>query len=122
VRQTELEGDWQVIKAVLSGRDITDRTANVRYDFQGEALVRTEADGVMRVSQCTVTPSARPKQITIVPQTLEPPSSAARRRGIYRFDGNQLIIAFNVAQPDERPRGFASGPENSIEVITLERR
>src|SRR5204863_6077795 len=78
VRQTELEGDWQVIKAVLSGRDTTHLMANVRYNFQGEALVRTGTDGALRISHCTVVSSANPKRIDIAAQTLEPPSSPLR--------------------------------------------
>ena len=82
-------------------------------------MIRSQRDGSQSELGFRFRPEANPKELDLIADGVD--GEARLQLGIYRFDGDKLIMAFNRADPTKRPRGYVSQPENSIEVTTLQR-
>jgi uncharacterized protein (TIGR03067 family) len=108
-----LKGTWRVVEQVLSGRK-RGEVSNAPLIFVGAYLLDTQENAAQRLRTVRVVSDSQPKRLDIS-------DHGSEMLAIYRFDGPRLLISINRNDPSSRPKGFFSGPENSIEVTTLER-
>jgi uncharacterized protein (TIGR03067 family) len=117
--EKEIQGEWLVISQRTSGRDTTEAVAGMRVSFKDDRMLRRQTDGSQAELSVRVQTRRTPKELDLIDETRA--VGPIWELGIYRFDGDKLVMAFNRAEPTRRPRGFVSNPENSIEVTTLQR-
>jgi uncharacterized protein (TIGR03067 family) len=103
----------------VSGRDTTDADAGVCLTFTGDRMIRRQRNGSQSESGFRFRPEANPKELDLISDGAN--GEPVLQLGIYRFDGDKLIMSFNRADPTKRPLGYVSQPENSIVVTTLQR-
>ena len=116
----ELDGTWVVVslrnsQGVMTGEALK----GLGFQFQGEKLTMLESNAKSIPAVVRVDPFAKPKEIDIIAPTTEGQEKA--RLGIYRIDQGRVFIATDQRNPARRPKGYITGPNSGIEVMTLER-
>ncbi len=116
----ELDGTWQVVSLRNSRGEMTGEALNgLGFQFQGEKLTMLESNAKPIPAVVRVDPFATPKKIDIIAPTTDGQEKA--RLGIYRIDQGRVFIAMDQRNPARRPKGYITGPNSGIEVMTLER-
>jgi RNA polymerase sigma factor (sigma-70 family) len=112
-----LQGTWDLVQP-----DGKTATTMYRWEIQGEVRtiheVKASATGGVPVSEAAtirLDERAEPKTIDFTRETA--PGVTSVERGVYRFEGDDLIVGLNRAD-EPRPAGF--GP--SVRKLTLRRR
>ena len=116
----ELDGTWQVVSLRNSRGEATgEALKGLGFQFQGEKLTMLESNAKPIPAVVRVDPFANPKEIDIIAPTTDGQEKA--RLGIYRIDQGRVFIAMDQRSPARRPKGYITGPNSGIEVMTLER-
>ena len=116
----ELDGTWQVVSLRNSRGEATGEALNgLGFQFQGEKLTMLESNAKSIPAVVRVDPFAKPKELDIIAPTTDGQEKA--RLGIYRIDQGRVFIAMDQKNPARRPKGYITGPNSGIEVMTLER-
>ena len=116
----ELDGNWQVVSLRNSQGEMTGEILKgLGHQFQGEKLTMLESNAKPIPAVVRVDPFAKPKEIDIIAPTTDGQEKA--RLGIYRLDQGRVFIAMDQRNPARRPKGYVTGPNSGIEVMTLER-
>lgn len=116
----ELDGTWQVVSLRNSRGEATgEALKGLGFQFQGEKLTMLESNAKPIPAVVRVDPFANPKEIDIIAPTTDGQEKA--RLAIYRIDQGRVFIATDQRNPARRPKGYITGPNSGIEVMTLER-
>jgi uncharacterized protein (TIGR03067 family) len=108
----KIEGNWVAESYVLGGKD----------DGRDKGVVFTFADGkIKRGSQeevaYAVNPKTDPPQIELTPVK----GKQAAIPGIYKIDGDTLVLCFTKGSSAERPTKFESPDGSRIVLFTFKR-
>jgi uncharacterized protein (TIGR03067 family) len=101
-----LQGVWQAVAVERIGKAPTpDEVRSIRFEFTGNKITSTHLQkGAPQRSVFTLDPTKDPKQITVKLA----PDSTFSVEGIYRFDGERLIVCMPMFDiPKARPTKFA---------------
>jgi uncharacterized protein (TIGR03067 family) len=116
----KLQGEW-----VLVGLEVREQTVPAEK-LAGTTLVirRDKYTTIVKKKEYPTTfkldPRQDPKHIDMfIPDEAGTPRLA---KGIYRIDGNKLIICRGQAPGGDRPRDFVSRAKNDVFVVTWERK
>ena len=109
-----LQGVWQAVAIERTGRPVPEaEVRSLRFEFAGNKLTSSHlGKGAAQNAVFTLGPDKDPKQITVKLA----PDSTFSIEGIYRFDGDRLVICMPMYDvPKSRPTKFAprsgrSGP------------
>jgi uncharacterized protein (TIGR03067 family) len=117
-----LEGTWDVVAAEEGGREfdttmLVDQALAFSPDGAYRVLIRDEAveSGTFRLDSAIV-----PAGIDLKIQRGE--DAGKTQLGIYRFDGNRLIVSFHKPGVESRPKTFKTAPDSAQFTFRLERR
>ncbi len=118
--QERLQGEW-----VLVGLDVREESVPAAK-LAGTALVvrGDKYTTVVKKKEYPTTFKLDPKQDPKHIDMLIPDESGTPRlsKGIYKFDGDKLVIGRGQAPGGERPRDFVSSATNDVFVVTWERK
>ena len=121
-----VQGLWRVVPAEIDPAAGRQPDAIIRRDLEGRARVRIEADWIViaregggwhREFTYTLDPTADPKRIDMTETT----RNGGRQHipGIYKFDGDRLLICADTRGAGQRPTEFKGTAR--VELMTLER-
>jgi RNA polymerase sigma factor (sigma-70 family) len=116
-----LQGTWICTRMELGGGQVALPSQALASEVKGNRWV-TKRDGrALGHSSIIVTdPTRTPKEIdlvSVIPGRTDGPIS----KGIYRLDGDELTLCLNTPSMPERPKTFATTPNDGLQLITLER-
>jgi len=119
----KLQGNWKVIELVEDGRVIPEEVISEwlpsggRFHIVDGAIQFTShVDGKKHVKLISIDETQSPKGIEI--QTRE---KKRESWGIYRFEGEQLVVCLSDPEDTERPSSFSAKKGSSRMLLTLER-
>jgi RNA polymerase sigma factor (sigma-70 family) len=117
----KIQGTWQAVKMESEGREATeDEVKKGKFVIKGDKLTTVRPDGFTSESDITIDPAQRPKTIDLVPQTGPDTEKGKTFRGIYKLDGDTLILCMNGPEM-ERPKEFKTEAGTQVMLITLKR-
>lgn len=118
--QERLQGEWvlvglEVREEFVPAAKLAGTTLMIRGDKYATVVKKKEYPTTFKLD-----PKQDPKHIDM----LIPDESGAPRlaRGIYRLDGDKLVVCRGQAPGGERPRDFVSSATNDVFVVTWERK
>jgi uncharacterized protein (TIGR03067 family) len=115
-----LQGEW-----VLVGLEVRERTVPAEK-LSGTTLVirKDKYTTVVKRKEYQVSFTLDPKQDPKHIDMLMPDDSGTPQlsKGIYKFDGEKLMICRGQAAGGDRPRNFVSSATNDVFVVTWERK
>ncbi len=115
-----LDGTWQVVSIRNSQGETTgEALKGLGFRFQGGELTMLQSNAPAKPAALRVDPFAKPKEIDIT--TASADGQEMTRLGIYRLDHGRVIMAMDQKNPARRPKGYITGPNSGIEVMTLVR-
>ncbi len=121
--QTDLErlqGEWvmaglEIREELLPAKKLTGTTLVIKKDKYTTIVKKKEFPTTF-----TLDPKQDPKHIDMmIPDEAGTPHLS---KGIYKIDGDQLVICRSQAPGGERPRNFVSSLTNDVFVVTWERK
>jgi uncharacterized protein (TIGR03067 family) len=110
----KIEGTWVVVSATKDGKpgeEIQDDKLTFKDGLLTHASKKTEGKGTYKLD-----PSAKPSTIDIVEEGKDKPF-----RGIYRLEGDKLVICMSIAADDKRPTEFAAKAGSGQMLVELKR-
>jgi uncharacterized protein (TIGR03067 family) len=118
--QDKLQGEW-----VLVGLDVREESVPAEK-LAGTTLVirKDRYTTVVKKKEYPVTFTLDPKQEPKHIDMLVPDDSGTPQlsKGIYKIEGDKLIICRGQAPGGERPRNFVSSAKDDVFVVTWERK
>jgi uncharacterized protein (TIGR03067 family) len=111
----ELQGEWEMVALVISGRDKTHNYKDTRWVFTGSSVRATDGIGLDLLAHpltVRVDTSFDPPHIEMASET------GARSLGIYRRAGDELLWAYYLSG-ERRPFTFEPAP--GVYLWTLRR-
>jgi uncharacterized protein (TIGR03067 family) len=117
----KLEGKWKAIKAITNGNEETPMKdgEEVVVEFKGpKALV----NGKEFFEIASLDPSTDPKCIDLKAlMDMGPVAKGTVHEAIYKFDGENLVMAIHIGETKKRPEKFESEKDSKNVVVTLKR-
>jgi uncharacterized protein (TIGR03067 family) len=116
----KLQGEWvlvglEVREATVPAEKLAGTTLVIRKDKYTTVVKKKEYPVTF-----TLDPTKDPKHIDmLIPDAAGKPQPA---KGIYKLDGDKLVICRGQAPGGERPRNFVSSATNDTFVVTWERK
>jgi uncharacterized protein (TIGR03067 family) len=108
----KIEGNWVAESYVLGGKD-EGRDKGVVFTFADGRIKRESEEEVSYV----LNPKADPPQIDLTPVK----GKQAAIHGIYKIDGDTLLLCFTKGASADRPTKFESPDGSRIVLFTLKR-
>jgi uncharacterized protein (TIGR03067 family) len=116
----KIQGEWKVVSAKKAGRDAGDDGPNhvgKTMTFSADKLMFS---GENLEAEYKLDPAKDPKQIDVTPLNGAPEEKGKLFSGIYKLDGDKLVIHFAHAGQD-RPTTFESKAGSQAILLELER-
>jgi uncharacterized protein (TIGR03067 family) len=111
--QEKLQGEWHVASMRVQGQDIdVAKLGEGAYVFTKNRLKVTGAQE--SVAEVTLRPDSKPKELDL--KSIEGVGAGRTVFGLYRFDGDKLVLCIG----DIRPKEFSG--EGAAGLLILERR
>jgi uncharacterized protein (TIGR03067 family) len=108
-----LQGTWRVVRIEKSGTPVPAELAGtVRYIFDGERVTLMEGVAKAGAGVIRLDPAADPKTFDFT--ATEGPQNGAAALGIYRVEGDTLMMCLG----DERPSEFTGATEAALVELT----
>ncbi len=115
-----LSGSWTVVSATDDGTVVGGELLRTKMVKDGRVVVRNRTithvnpeTGETLVNAFTINPAKLPREINLISlddRTLP---------GVFKFEGDELVICFTDSQKPERPTDFESKPGSSRVVLRL---
>lgn len=115
----KLKGTWKLTSEVDSGQQIPPDAMGEIFVFNGDNVVNKVGAKVTDEFQIKLNPAKSPKEIDLIP--LKEPNKGVPSPGIYKVEGNKLVICVNFAPGSKRPTGFDSNQTNRNIILTMEK-
>jgi uncharacterized protein (TIGR03067 family) len=118
--QDRLQGEWQLVglevrEESVPAAKLAGTTLVIRGDKYATVVKKKEYPTTFKLD-----PKQDPKHIDMfLPDDSGTPRLA---KGIYKLDGDKLVICRGQAAGGERPRDFVSSATNDVFVVTWERK
>lgn len=113
----QIQGGWQGTKLEIGGKsppaEVVERG---KYVFKGNAITMFEGDKIVGKVTFTLDPAKAPKAIDIT--ATEDPQKGKTMLGIYRLEGDTLILCFGTEQ---RPTEFSASAEKKTGIMEFRR-
>lgn len=122
----KLEGKWQVVTMAHSAGDgdVTDLGVYAEVKGTGMTLSAKNKNKQEKLEVAALDPGAEPRRIDLVENVNAPGKAERALPGIYKLDGDVLVLAFatpKVGATATPPAGFGKPTEARIMVWTLKR-
>jgi uncharacterized protein (TIGR03067 family) len=117
----KLEGKWKAVKAVTNGLEETPEMGGeeVVVEFKGRKAV---VNGKDFFEIATLDPSTDPKCIDLKSVVDQGPiTKGTVFESIYKFDGDDLVLAIHMGADKKRPAKFESEKDSGVVVVTMKR-
>jgi uncharacterized protein (TIGR03067 family) len=114
VNPSKIEGDWTIMEYLQGGQERTDRKGIVFRIGDGKILTVGKKEEV----DYKLDAKTDPPSIDLIPPKAAKEGSL---RGIYKLEGDTLIICFPKGGRIERPKKFESPADTQIVLMTLKR-
>ena len=111
--EVRLQGLWKVVRAEMSGKPVPERRIR---EFSPALLF--EGDHVLMNPPVLVDPQFKVNPDT-VPKTIDLHDSKKQIRGIYKFDGADLVLCYSLA--GSRPKEFKTTKKEKSHLWVLQR-
>ena len=116
---TKLAGSWIAAEAQRDGRPAPEDIGH-QLAFNGDRFVITSNGQPVYSGIFTLDPASQPATINLVHSEGE--AKGTTWEGIYRLEGNMLVICDDAFDPaKERPTSFATSPGSGHVLITFKR-
>ena len=115
-----MQGSWRIASAEASGRPVpAEAYKAVRLVIEGEQLKwQGFAGGGPPACKLKLEPTAKPKEFDAI---AEEGDRGLSLQGIYKFDGDRLVLSFTNAGRQRRPNSFVTFEGATWLVYVLER-
>jgi uncharacterized protein (TIGR03067 family) len=117
----KLEGKWKAVKAVTNGLEETPEMdgQEVVVEFKGRKAV---VNGKDFFEIATLDPSTEPKCIDLKSGVDQGQiAKGTVFESIYKFDGDDLVLAIHMGADKKRPAKFESEKDSGVVVVTMKR-
>jgi len=118
----KLQGEWVAVSMELSGRKAADDyVKKTSLVIKGEDWQQTLNGTKAKDRKFKLDPSKSPKEIDF--ELTDPKTDKAARltRGIYKFEGDQLILCRQIIPERERPKEFKTTDKDGAELVVFKR-
>jgi uncharacterized protein (TIGR03067 family) len=114
--QDRMQGTWKIAEITVDGKEVdVAAVAKVRYVFSGPASeYKSDTEHVKGTYKLDVTVS--PRGIDMLNG-----ENKVMSRGVYKFDGDELIWCYVRSTDGDRPAGFASKPGSKAILLRLKK-
>jgi len=118
--QKRFQGTWKVIAAEQKGEKVPPKELEgLLLIVDGDTIQVKEGGKTQERFVYKLTPDRKPKQIDFTYK--EGPKKGRTDRGIYKFQGDQLMFCIEENEKLTRPRDFATEADTSLSLVVLER-
>jgi uncharacterized protein (TIGR03067 family) len=117
----KFEGKWKAVKAVTNGLEETPEMdgKEVLVEFKGPKVT---ANGMEFFEIAAIDPSTEPKCIDLKSAVDRGPIAKGMIfEGIYKFDGETIVLALHMGAGKKRPQKFESDRDSGMVVVTMKR-
>jgi uncharacterized protein (TIGR03067 family) len=117
----KFEGKWKAVKAITNGNEETPEMdgQEVVVEFKGRKAI---VNGKDFFEIATLDPSTDPKCFDLKSLIGQGPiEKGTSFESIYKFDGEDLVIAIHMGADKKRPAKFESEKDSGVVVVTMKR-
>jgi uncharacterized protein (TIGR03067 family) len=116
----KFEGAWAFESALLEGKALpAAELEKVRVVFKGDTFKLMEGDKELAAGTFKVDPGQKPAAIDTT--MTAGPDKGKEEKGIYKFDGDKLVLCFGHGDKAPRPKEFESKEGGKTELSVLKR-
>jgi len=122
----KIEGKWKAVKAMVDGKEeAPEGGEELIVEFVGNKMIVNQGPaerGKVELEIAALDPTTTPKCIDFKSLSERPGlQKGTVIEGIYKLDGDTLVIALNPLGGSDRPDKFESPKDSKFIVITFER-
>jgi uncharacterized protein (TIGR03067 family) len=117
----KLEGKWKATKLVVEGREEEPQMdgRDVIVEFKARKFLLADKD-LFQVA--TLDPTTNPKLLDFkAVMDMGEISKGKTYEGIYKLDGDTLVVALYIGEGQKRPEKFESAEGSRVVVVTFQR-
>jgi uncharacterized protein (TIGR03067 family) len=118
-----LQGDWKLIRVVMSGHQLTNEELGVadldHVVFSKDTVSLNKAGEKDCKAKYRLDPGKRPKEIEMIPE--DGPYQGKTTRWIYVLERDSLKLCYDAEQITQRPTGFTSTEDSDRVILFLQR-
>ncbi|MBN9122044.1 MAG: TIGR03067 domain-containing protein [Planctomycetes bacterium] len=114
-------GKWKVEKAVMAGKDVTERVASImKFEIREGGKYTTQIGDQKEEGAFTIDPTKSPKEVDVKPTG--GPNKGKTVKAIYKLDGDTFTACYNFdADKGARPEKFESKEGTTHLLIVYKR-
>lgn len=114
-----LTGKWEIVKSELGGADITEHLKEMKFEIKGGGKYVAELGKEKDEGAFTIDLAKKPKEMDI--KSTGGPNKGKLIKAIYKLDGDELVICYELGGDGERPTKFETKPK-SMQLLTTYKR
>ena len=115
-----LAGKWEITKSELGGMDITDHLKAMKFEIMGGGKYVAELGKEKDEGAFTIDLAMKPKEMDI--KSTGGPNKDKLIKAIYKLDGDELVVCYELGGEGERPTKFETKPKTMLLLTTYKRK
>jgi uncharacterized protein (TIGR03067 family) len=115
----KFQGTWEAVSGESAGKpQPPESVEGLTVTFQGDKFVSKKGDKVLQEGTIKIDPAKSPRQIDVIASS--GPEADKAQLGIYKFEGDRLIICGTPAG-GQRPTAFKTDGDEKAHLIVARR-
>jgi uncharacterized protein (TIGR03067 family) len=113
-------GKWDIQKAELGGKDITDNLKAMKFEITGAGKYSLVLGEEKDEGTFTVDASKTPKEMDI--QSTVGPNKDKIIKAIYTLEGDTMVVCYELGGANKRPTKFESKADSKLFLVNYKRK
>jgi uncharacterized protein (TIGR03067 family) len=114
-----LTGKWEITKSELGGMDVTEHLKAMKFEIMAGGKYVAELGKEKDEGAFTIDLAKTPKAMDI--KATGGPGKDKLIKAIYKLDGDDLVVCYDLSDDSERPTKFETKPK-SMQLLTTYKR
>jgi len=119
-----VEGTWTVSEIVFHGHKMEKRVAGTRFAFAGDTMIidtTTVENPLYDRQKISISVSTEGGMNTIETTNVDGKLEGVKRSGIWKIDGDMLILCIPTSEDDNKPESFVSTEDSRTALYIMRR-